>query len=324
MSFLDILDEAAEIAEVNYLKFLQQYKFQGKTIHLFFEGNDDLSFYMNFIQNTYPNDFTFYYYNCQGKGNVLQNYNDINWTTYNKNRGLFFTDKDLDDLLAINNPIDENIFETQYYSIENYIVNKEVFKRFLREICSIKNEDIINELEKKFEEELKVFHELITTVMAYAIFCRKNNLDLRLKDIELSNLFKVKPDLTISQAVNKTYTSKFDYISKATKTSYKTNFRQLLSISKQLKRIEEPKIFVRGKYELWFFFSFCRQTITQVVPKINQKIKERNKATGERTSKCNVHIDLKEQNILQIVAPRVKMPEDVALFLKCNLEKLTA
>jgi hypothetical protein len=62
MAFLDTLLVASEIPEAAYIKFLQQYKFHEKTIHIFLEGDDDQSFYVNYIENIVEEDFRVFYY----------------------------------------------------------------------------------------------------------------------------------------------------------------------------------------------------------------------------------------------------------------------
>jgi hypothetical protein len=46
MDLLEILKDASSSANTRYTEFLQQYRFDKETIHLFFEGNEDQSFYM--------------------------------------------------------------------------------------------------------------------------------------------------------------------------------------------------------------------------------------------------------------------------------------
>ena len=50
MAFINILELAGEAPEASYIKFLHQYKLRDKTLHFFFEGLDDQSFYVNFIE----------------------------------------------------------------------------------------------------------------------------------------------------------------------------------------------------------------------------------------------------------------------------------
>lgn len=322
MTFIDLLNQAGDAPEGVHIKFLHNYKPKEKTLHFFFEGGDDQSFYVNFIENIFPEDYTFHYYICNGKENVLANYEDIDWAVYNKSRILFFTDKDLDDILGVNQINDQNIFETQYYSIENYLVTAEVYVRFLREICLITDGDIISELKGRFIEELRIFSEEMTRISAWVVYCRKNNFDVNLSDIDIAKLFKITKDFNIKRAIPKGAKNRFDYICSVTKTNY-YSLPELKEISKNLYRIETPKKFIRGKYELWFLYAFCKNTIEVTVPQLNKKIKDHNRKSDKKIMKCKVTIQIKPENILQVTAPRVKLSKDISDFLQLNLMKLS-
>lgn len=322
MAFIDVLEKAGDIPEASYIKFLHQYKFKDKTLHFFFEGQDDQSFYVNFLENIFPEDYTFYYYVCNGKDNVYTNYKDINWSVYNKNRVLFFTDKDLDDIIGVTNVKDENIFETKYYSIENYLVTAEVYGRFLREICYIMEDQVIDDLKKEFIKQLDFFTEKMTSISAWVVYCRKNKLPVNLSDIDISKIFSISNDFKIKRNLSGGYKTPFEYICSTTKTRH-YNFTEIKKISKDLQNIKPAKKFLRGKYELWFLYAFCKNTIDITIPFLNKEIKKHNTSNEVKKTKCKVTIPIKPENIIQITAPRVRLSADIANFLKENLRKIT-
>ena len=321
MSFLNILNIAGEIPEVAYTKFLQQYKFNAKTIHFFFEGGDDQSYYVNFIEAIFPEEYTFYYYICNGKDNVYQNYNDINWATYNKRRALFFTDKDVDDLIGKLYVKDYNVFETEYYSIENYLVNNSVYKRFLKELCLITNESAISQLKLKFESELKRFYSLMAIISAWVIYCRKNNYKINLSDIDMSKIFHIGHDFIINKKKPPGYKTCFDYICSATKTAF-FNLEEIKSIASTITSLN-PKYFIRGKYELWFMYAFCKATIEVTIPELNAEIKKYNKSNLKKLPKSKITVSITLDNLMQILGPRTKIPPKLNLFLTENFQALT-
>lgn len=322
MTFIEVLVEAGNIPEASYIKFLHQYKFKDKTLHFFFEGLDDQSFYVNFIENIFPEDYTFHYYVCNGKANVYINYSDINWRTYNKNRVLFFTDKDLDDILGISNPKDENIFETEYYSIENYLVTREVYSRFLREICYITESDTIDRLKQEFVIQLERYSGLMTQISAWVVYCRKKNLEVNLNDIDISKLFELSSNFKVKRNVTSGHRNPFEYICASTKTAY-YNFKEIKDIATTLKKITPAKKFLRGKYEIWFLYAFCKKTIDITIPELNKEIKKHNQTNRNKLTKCKVTVAIKPENIIQITAPRVRLPNDISQFLNTNLKKIT-
>lgn len=321
MSFKDVLLLAGEIPETSYIKYLQKYKFNEKSIHCFFEGHEDQSFYVNFIENIFPRDYKLHYYVCNGKEHVEQNYKDINWGTYSKNRTLFFIDKDYSDVLGNRKYTDENIFETKYYSIENYFVSTESYVRFLKEICSIQSEDIINKLTVQFEKELLSFYYKTTLLFGWIVYCRRNRYDLNLNNIDMSKLFSFTEELKLEKNLSQPYNSMFEYVFDVTGCQ-KFDNADVISTTRHLMSVQNPKMYVRGKYELWFMYAFYKKTIDSVIPKLNAEITKKNKLNNTRLRKHKVHIELKEDNLCQLMAPRVRIPVELFTFLNENLRKV--
>ncbi|MBV5282067.1 MAG: DUF4435 domain-containing protein [Paludibacter sp.] len=322
MAFIDVLEKAGDSFEASYIKFLHQYKFRDKTLHFFFEGLDDQSFYANYLESTFPDNYEFNYYVCNGKDNVYSNYKNINWTVYNKNRVLFFTDKDLDDIIGVTNVKDENIFETQYYSIENYLVTAEVYGRFLREICYITESEVISKLKTEFINQLSSYSEKMTSISAWVVYCRKNNLPVNLSDIDISKIFSISKDFKIKRDISSGHNTPFEYICSVTKTNY-YDLKEIKEISTALQGIIPAKNFIRGKYELWFLYAFCKNTIENTIPSLNEEIKKHNSTNRIKKTKCKVTISLKPENIIQITAPRARISKDISDFLNHNLNKIT-
>ena len=322
MAFLDLLTAAGYIPEANHIKLLHQYKFKENTVHFFFEGLDDQTFYANYIENIFPDHFIFHYYVCDGKQNVYNQYHDLNWAKYNKNRILFFTDKDLDDILGLTYVKDENIFETMFYSIENYLVDPDVFQRFLRENCYIIDTRIVSELRAEFINQLEVFSNLIIGLSSWVVYCRKNSYNVNLNDIDISRLFQLTDDFKVKKNIPNPHNTFFEYVCATTKTAH-FDLKSIKEIFVELENIKPPKKYIRGKYELWFLYAFCKKTTDITVPKINAEIKKYNSANTVKVTKCKVTIPVKPENILQILAPRVRIPPDVAHFLNSNYAKIT-
>lgn len=323
MSFLDILDQYEQAPESNFIKFLQQYKFQGKTLHFFFEGPDDQSFYVNFIQQIFPVEYRFFYYLCHGKEQVFTNHQEIDWTKYNKSRVLFFTDKDVDDLAAKQYPKDSNIFETKYYSMENYLVNEDILERFLREICKLDQEDLIDRLKEQFNRQLEVFAHLILSISAWIVYHRKHQHKMNLGNVDLSNLFTINNDFEISKKIDPKYNSTLHYLEQITKLqSPQPIWKEITQIARKLNDLDNHKKFVRGKFEIWFLYAFCRKVIHHFIPELNKKIKIQNQQGIPKQEIYKIHIELKEQNILEITAPRLVVPEDLKQFLLDHAKNL--
>jgi hypothetical protein len=321
MTFLDTLNAAANIPEASYITFLQQYKFKDTTIHLFYEGVEDSVFYNTYIQNLIDSNHSTQVYICDGKNNVLQNYNDINWNKYNKNRVLFFIDKDLEDIQSKNIITDENIFRTKYYSIESYLVCSEVLERFLKETCNLQDQPLINNLKAKFNDELVRFHKKLLTLSCWIVFCRGNNLILNLNDIKITDFIKLDADLTVIKQIPNTYISMYDYVCNRIRLCHLVPYVEILRLCKTLPNTYGYKSFVRGKYELVFLYLFCKKVVDNVLPPINKGIAGLNKANpGNIMRKCKI-FSITEDNIFDVLAPKVKIPDELKYFLVHNLRK---
>src|SRR5690554_1942157 len=142
MSLLDILDEKILTPSAAYVKILSQYKRNDNTIFCLVEGVEDNSFYKHFFE-IYKEEVPIKYIICNGKQNVIDNYNDLDWEFYNKKRVLFFIDKDFDDYIGREIIADENVFVTDCYSIENYLVDEAILEKFIIDNCLITTESII-------------------------------------------------------------------------------------------------------------------------------------------------------------------------------------
>ena len=116
-----------------FLQFLLNAKLPN-IIHSFFEGQDDLSFYTNFINSfTQDPDKLHLTYICGDKEGVYKAYGLV-MKANRPGTFLFFVDKDLSDILNEKYLQATNIYVTEFYSIENYIVTEYMLRRIWAEI----------------------------------------------------------------------------------------------------------------------------------------------------------------------------------------------
>lgn len=314
MSFLSKLNAAIQNPVSNHIKFLTQYKKNEKSLHLFFEGEGDFSFYTGFVQQLAPT-YKLYYYLCEGKKNVFECYNSIQWSFYLKNRCLFFTDKDYDDFVGKVWHSDENIYETKYYSIENYVVVNTVLERFLREICHIHDDGLISEILAKFEVQLSVFVNSLQLLSAWIIYHRKINSKLNLNNIDLADIFCFNDELELH--IKHHASDLIEHVENCTQccTDRTDNeiWQEIYFIQQNLTSITNHKFYIRGKFEIWFLFAFCKCTVDRLIPNLNL-VKTR--------KKYKVQIQLNQQNILQIIAPRLIIPDEVKEFIDKNIKSV--
>jgi len=303
MEFLDYLKNAAKSSTSVYTKFLQQYKFGDSGLHIFYEGKDDPSFYSNYIERYRSKKQRVYYYRANNKKSVYHNYSQVDWNKYKKNRVLFLVDKDFRDILNETYPDETNIFETKYYSIENYLVTKSMFARSLRELLSIDDDKTINKITREFIIQLNNFHKEIMPIIALILYFRESNLNANLNQIDLSQVFEFKEKVKRKRNIK-------EFLEKSMDVPNEAPWKDVLRHIRSLKEIDNSKYFVRGKFEMWFFVKFLNS-----LPEILNCDRKK----GEPKYKLNVNIS--ESTFVQVLAPRLRIPTELKVFLDENLKK---
>jgi hypothetical protein len=308
-SFLQSLKDAGISPITSYIRFLQEYKLTDKALHLFIEGNDDPSFYTNFIKSIAGKKYELYFYNSKNKDGVYENYNKIDWTTYHKNKVLFFVDKDFSDVLGLNYISDENIFVTKHYSIENYLVNTKILKRILVDLLHITDTDTLKGITTTFKQEHKIFCNQMLILTSWIIYHRSKQNNIPLSKINLNHIFSFDQNLKISRNGNPQGMKLYSYLnSKTGNAENSESWKEIKKILNQIMLIRKSKIHLRGKFEIWFLIAF----INELMESVNST-----KARGEQKLKMN--INLSKSNAVEILGYRLDIPKDLKTFLKYNI-----
>ncbi|QQV01340.1 MULTISPECIES: DUF4435 domain-containing protein [Chryseobacterium] len=316
MSLLDILDEKILTPSAAYIKILSQYKTSDNTIFCLVEGVEDNSFYRHFIE-IYKEDIPVKYIVCNGKQNVIDNYNELDWDFYDKKRVLFFIDKDFDDYIEREIINDENVFITDCYSIENYLVDENILEKFITDNCLITTESVIKLAVENFRKQHKVFVKQLKMISSWMMYCRKNNFEVCFNDIKMSDLFKIDDEGNLTKKTLSTYRSKFEYLCDTTQTNY-FNLNEIRYYYNLINEESKPKKFIRGKYELYFMFMYLKYISENVVNEISNEVKQHNRnARGkDKIVRPKSTIPLKEENIFQVLYNKTKVPEKLKVFIE--------
>lgn len=304
MNLLDYLRSAAKSETTVYTTFLQQYSKNNSAIHIFHEGKDDPSFYGNFLHSKVKKSQKIFYYQSKNKDKVYENYKKLNWSSYSRKRVLFFVDKDFQDILNISYPIDSNIFVTSYYSIENYLVDKYVFSRSLRELIGLDNEKSNSTISKQFIFGLKTFYNASLLLTAYILYHKKLGNPINLQNITISDMFRIDNDFVVKRK-----SKILSLLDRKTGVSTINASKAIRELINELKKINNPKKYTRGKFELSYMISCLNMT---------PDILNVGKVQGEKKYKCCVSIS--NGNAIQILAPRIKQPKEMKEFLDRNLK----
>jgi hypothetical protein len=305
MSFADLLRQSRSSASANLHKFLTNYDPSQPRVYAFVEGDADQAFYRSFISRWLSADERLYIINCEGKKNVYDAYAKTIQRYPGCRRVLFFVDKDVDDLLGHNWPQDPRIFATDWYSIENYLVCREVVERYFMDFVRLRRVALdLSLIIPEFEVQLAEFYKIMRPVMCWIIAMRRRGARIILGNIhpgdfvawtslQIDRKEGVKPEYFLKQAMQT--------------PSISGVWRDVRRMCRDLGQME-PKRYIRGKFEAWFLVGFIKQTLLQL-----------SMVADEAGGGISVSTPLHESNLAQLLVHAIPTPAALHRFLEFHL-----
>lgn len=302
MNFVDTLRSARQSRVSVLHEFWTQFNPSQPRVHAFFEGHDDVSFFVPLIEQRMPRGHRLYRYRCDSKARVFEAFTEITTQRPAVQSVLFFVDKDLDDILGLPWPTDPRIFVTDVYSVENYLVTQEVLLRFFRDSVRLAGVNFGEDaIARQFDAQLRVFHERLLTVMAWILISRRAGQRLNLNNVRLGKMWRF-----VDGVLSTVPGSRIDELHKAAGLTHRTSFTRLREVRRELGRIP-PKRVVRGKFEAWFLVEFWKHVVEHL-----------QLLATEAGGKCQSKIDLRHGNIVPTLAQYVDAPQGLELFLHAH------
>lgn len=249
----DLLSEmrdSRDTANVAFINFIDSHKFFSSHVFCFFEGEDG-KYYNQRIKNIIGNNIIPII--SGNKRNTLKLWRKIkNEPTYNSVKKMFFVDKDVD---SIPEDIDDNLYVTPCYSIENLYVNTFSLQSILESEFSInKTEPDFEKIELLFESMFKCFCDEMIEFNALVLL--RNHKGLNCGRVIISN---IKTSSLVSVKFNKIEKSK-QY--SATITNLKNQLQvedgEVQQAIETIKKQGNYSDFFRGKNQLDFFVTFLK------------------------------------------------------------------
>jgi hypothetical protein len=303
---LDELNAAREKPNTVLLRYLLKLSNPKKRVHAFYEGFDDSPFYSRFLEQSFPT-YELEIYECGSKKKVYAAFAAINSRVVPTDIALFFVDKDFSDFISEINPVAKNIYVTDYYSIENHLVSEEIFRRVWRDTFHIIKGPIeIDDFQDKFRQELKKFYEYITPLMAWIIALRRkpNEKQPVLGEVKLKEFYSFDENLILTKSTAVTLSGEISVLANTCGIDPSVvSQSELEAVIQELASVE-PKKFVRGKYELWFFIKF--------LDKLRELLEE------PRPKVVNVTLQISESTAIQILGGRFYSLASLEEFLRTN------
>lgn len=213
---------------------------------------------------------------------------------------LFFADRDLSDILEETWPVDERIFVTEVYSIENYFVSRATFERLCRDLIRLGNFTFEFEpVFAHFESQLCAFHRLMLTVMAWIASARAAGLRPNVNNIKMGEIFFLSEDGSVKASKNR-----LQYIAKATGIDpAAVPLREVRKLRRRFAETE-PKLCIRGHFEMWFMISFTLFFIQRLAT-----------VAEEVGGSVSLRVQINQQNPVETLIGRIPTPAALATFL---------
>ena len=253
----NLLRDQARTPHALYHEFaLAQSKCATDAHFLFFEGVDDPVFFAGHIVPRL-NGRDYYEFICNGRDGVIKVQELCARDGRASNRTLFFIDKDHTDILGAATEFPSGLFQTECYSFENYIVCKQVFRRFWTERLRLQCTD------KRYSEYADLFDKLhcsfaarMRLLMAIVLIGRgiegRPLAKLNLNNVNLEKVISV--DLSAGKVRwMPSGGQHFLAASNIKQSGIRVRGDDVRRVYRTFLRGRDSKSYIRGKYELWFF-----------------------------------------------------------------------
>lgn len=188
MSILQELNKSLKSDAPAYLEFLQRYNPKKRQVFVFYEGDEDASFYGQFLKESIDADCDLEEIVAGCKNNVLKLHREFDWSRFDERQILFFVDRDLSFWLGETSDYGDNVFVTDGYSVENYATNDMAFRNWL-----LKFEGFARAKKSEIESMLSIYKRLevefnisMMPIMAKAVIAKKHDKSVVLDNYKLS------------------------------------------------------------------------------------------------------------------------------------------
>lgn len=306
MNFLDNLKADRISAASAFYEFLIDDPKYINYVFAFVEGHDDASFYYTPLSEYLQNSQRIRIYICKNKQEVYRTFAKIQDKNGIQNITLFFVDRDFSDLMGESYPQDRRIYTTDFYSIENHLTNEDTLLSLIMGTFQFPYDS--DRIETSFftdlyNREITKFYTLFLPIAAWMVSAKRRGKNPNLGNVKLSSIFSFSDDMEIKVSSN--MTDIYKILEECCKIQSSVDDIVIQQTIEELETLN-PKNYVRGKYELWFFIKFVDKLIAALEKSENLKVKTR----------------ISESTALSFLGPRAKTPASLVEFIHHNLSPL--
>lgn len=308
------LREEAKSPHSLYHQFLLAQSTNPDAHFLFFEGGEDPAFFVGHVL-PHLKGREYHEFVCNGRDGVIKVHELCARDGRASDRSLFFIDKDHTDVLGLEEMLPFNVYQTEFYSFENYIVCKQVVRRFWTERLRLQSTDLrLSAYLADFDKLLASFSARMGVLMAMVLIGRgiegRPKAKLNLNNVKLEKVIGIDPGNGRVRWL-RNGGQHFLAASNMKESGVSVRGDELRRIYRNHLRGKEPKTYIRGKYELWFLVKFLAAAARSLSDKHNAKSSGLPRAMpGEMICPANC---------IDSLAPLAACPPALEQFLKARL-----
>lgn len=285
------------------------------SLFFFFEGDEDPAFYMPHIVPRISGR-TFHTLICYGRHQVLKANELVERDGRGMGRTFFFVDKDHTDILAgTSATLPTSVFQTCYYSIENYLTCDTVFRRFWVERLHLSDLDpryptyleALNLLTAKFVKKSRV---LMSLVLIGRGIDELTPVKMNLNNVQLDKVIQVDTVACVCR-FRPGALQHFLAGSNLGLSNPALSNQNVRDVLRRHLRPRHPNAYIRGKYALWFFW--------KVLTSFTRQLSDRAAARAAGTKRATPSVPLSFDCAVESLAPLAPCPPDLADFLAKSL-----
>lgn len=309
MNMLEIHGSVRKKPQVCVHIMKTEYKREESKVYIVCEGTEDFGYYGQAIKRKFSKIQIRKQF-VGGKGNVLEVYGAFDWNVYEKNRFLFFVDRDFSYWTGEKQFIDTNVYITDQYSFENDAVNVGMFMDILEDFygfANATNEELIY-IREMFHERWETFYLNSTYAMAALLVSNILNKEHLAKHVDIKKMLRIESDTVWVNSIKGRCTKEYLY-EKLKLTDDCEN--EIIRIKTEFER-DKTNYFVRGKWALCFMvklLEYIMDNARNFVPSLYTDEAKAPKRMCELTN----------NGTMVMLAPRMVPAESLEEFLDANI-----
>lgn len=298
----------AERESVNeaVLKIKQKYSKSSseKNIFIIVEGKDDITFYGMKAEEYKNKNSRIQVIPAGNRKKVVDVYRKLDWNTFSKSRVLFVVDRDLSDYTKEDTPVDNNIYVTDNYSIENDVCTSTTYMRVLKYLAQLNDIEDTDEVEllSFYNRSQQQFFDIATPVMALILHWKISGIDANYANVNFSNIFQIEDNNLILNPTFKDYNDVIKFVCDKSKVTYDSSI-DLSYYENLLQKEYKPIHYVRGKYLSCFFSAIINYTVKQ----------SKNILSSKKCSKLSLSVGNKD--LIVKLSGYISIPQSLHNFL---------